>query len=103
MTWSVTTSPPGIKTRSSEAIEQEQDARREEDAERQQTKNRRDEPSPTSKRKPSKRHALRAKIDQRGDEIESAHQRCAAEDRQTDNPQSLAPALPRADNFAERA
>src|ERR1700739_264412 len=81
------------ETGAREAIEQKQDARREQYAESQQCKDRGYEPGPACKRHAPERHALGTEVNQSGDEVERAHERRTAEDRQADNPQSLAGAL----------
>ncbi len=57
------------KARAGNAVEQEKDARRQKNAERQQAENRGHKPRPARQRQAPERHAFRAEVDQRCNEI----------------------------------
>jgi len=87
----------------SSAVEQQKDTCREENAEGQQAEDGGDEPRPAGQRHAQQRHALGAQIDQCGDEVQRAHQRRGAEDRDAHDPEGHPCALSGTSDLAEAA
>ena len=68
------------------AIHEQENATREKNAEREQAQDSRDEPRPAGQRHAHHGHAFGAHVQRCGDEIQRAHQRADAEDRDADDP-----------------
>src|SRR5712691_9438843 len=75
------------------AVHQQQDSAGEQHSKREQAEDGRDEPGPASQRHPHHGHALRAHVKRGGDEVQRAHQRANAENRDADDPQVRAKPL----------
>ena len=92
--WSLIIRPAGQEeTGAGGAVQNQQHAGGQQHGETQQPEDGGDQPGPAGQRHAHQRHALAAQVHGGGDEVDGAHQRCAAEDRDADDPEGLAHAF----------
>src|ERR1700687_225830 len=75
------------------AVHEQKNASREQNSERQQAQDGGDEPRPAGQRHAHQAHALGAHVERGGNEVESAHERRNAENRDADDPEIRAQTL----------